>query len=129
MGSDGFSRFPRRRHFHSWLAVSCVAANPMWSKSNRDCLVQMFMHRDSAASQGSPELGSFQLPNAIGKADRVIPRYHALVLQRENQVQLFPPHRHKGGPAFGGRHTEATIELPDIFIPQKLINEIGNAHV
>ena len=51
VGSDGLGRFPRRRHFHSWLAVSCVAANQVWTKGDRERLVQMFMHCDSAAGQ------------------------------------------------------------------------------
>ena len=44
------SGFPPRRHFHSWLAVSRVATNPMWAKGNRDCFAQMFMYCDAAAS-------------------------------------------------------------------------------
>jgi hypothetical protein len=33
------------------VIVSCVAANQMWTKGDRERLVQMFMHGDSAASQ------------------------------------------------------------------------------
>jgi hypothetical protein len=56
----------------------------MWTKSDRDGFIQMLVHRNPTAGQGGSEFGAFELPDTIAKAHRVIPRYDALVLQREN---------------------------------------------
>src|SRR5207248_6819549 len=106
----------------SWLAVSCVAANQMWTKGNRERLVQMFMHGYSAARQRRTKFGSFELPNAIAKTNRIIPSYHALMLQGENQVQLWAPQRDESSAALAGFDAEAAVELFHIFLSQKPIS-------
>lgn len=111
MGSDSFGRFPRRRHFHSGLAVSCVATNQMWTKGNRECLIQKLMHGHSAARQGASQFRAFQLPHLVSKADRIISSHHPLMLQGKNQIQIFPVQRDKRSPAFTGFDTETAVEL------------------
>src|SRR6266478_2354067 len=45
----------------------------------------------------------------------------ALVLQREDQVKILAPKRHKGSPSFAGRLTESLIKLLDIVLTKKPI--------
>ena len=94
----------------------------MWAKGDRDGRIQMLVHRHSATGQGRSELGPFQLPSAIGKAHRVIPGYHAFILQREHQIQILTPERHKGRAPFAGRLTETLVELLDVLLPEKTIS-------
>ncbi len=72
-----------------------VATNQMWTKGNRERLIQMFMHGDPAARQGASQFRAFQLPHLVSKADRIISSHHALMLQGKNQVR-----RKELGPGF-----------------------------
>src|SRR5260370_20073060 len=83
--------------------------------------VQMFMNRDSAAGQGGPQLTALELPDPVGEAHRVITRYDSLVLQREDQVEIFAAQWHEGRGVLTGGDSEALIELRDVLLAQTAV--------
>src|SRR5688572_15314538 len=89
----------------------------------------MFVHGYSAARQGPAQVASFQLPTAIGKADGVVAGHHALMLQREDQVQILPSDRNKSSSTLTGFYTELEIEHLDVFRPEKLISRFHRGHL
>src|SRR5258708_4265022 len=82
----------------------------MRTKCNRDGFVQVLMNGDAAAGERGAQLTALELPDPVGEAHRVVARYYPLVLQREDQVEIFAAQRHKGGSFLTGRHGEALIE-------------------
>src|SRR5258708_40243996 len=81
----------------------------------------MLMNGDSTTGEGGAQLTGLELPDLVGEADRVIARYDALVLQREDQVQILASERHKGSAPFAGRLTETLIKLLHVVLPKKTI--------
>src|SRR5258708_7689600 len=74
----------------------------MRTKGDRDRLVQMLMNGDPTTGQRRAQLTALELPDFIGEARRVIAGYHPFVLQREDQVKILAPERHKSSPALTG---------------------------
>ena len=81
----------------------------------------MFVNRHSTTSQSPAQFGALYLPAPISEADRVITCDHALMMQRENQLQVFAFEGHKSSTSFRGFDHEALVELTDVMLPQKLI--------
>src|SRR6266478_4721316 len=93
----------------------------MRTKGDRNGFVQMLMNRHPTAGQRSAQLTTLKLPDPVGEAHRVVARYYPLVLQREDQVEIFAAQRHKGGSFLTGRHGEALIELSQVVLTQKVV--------
>src|SRR2546426_11863000 len=93
----------------------------MRTKGNRDRLVQMLMNDHPTTRERRAQLTAFELPGLVGKTHRVIARDDALVLPREDHLQVFAPQRYESSAALTGRLTETLIELRHIFRSQKTI--------
>src|SRR6266536_882189 len=93
----------------------------MRTKGDRNGLVQMLMNGDATAGEGRTQLTALELPDLVGKTHRVIARDHALVLQREDQIEILAPERHEGRAALTGRLTEPLVKLLHILLTEKPI--------
>src|SRR5258708_3491293 len=93
----------------------------MRTKGDRDRLVQVLVNSDSTTGQGRAQLRALELPDLVGETHCVIARYYTLVLQREDQVEILAPERHKGAALFAGRFTKALVKVSDILLTEKTI--------
>src|ERR1043166_8545376 len=101
----------------------------MRPKRDRERVVQMFMDHHATTSQGAAQFCALELPTALRKAHGVVTCHHPLVLQRENQLEIFASERHEGSATFRSFDREALVELTDVVRTQKLIGgcERGDA--
>src|SRR3989442_15816676 len=93
----------------------------MRTKGDRDGLIQMLVNGDSTTGERRAQLTALELPDLVGEAHRVIAGDDALVLQREDQIQILAPERHESSAPFAGRLTETLIKLLHILFMEKTI--------
>src|SRR5260370_4044336 len=101
----------------------------MGTKGDRNRLVQMMVNDDATTSQSGAQLTALELPDLVGETHRVIARDDALMLEREDQVKVLAPKRHKSSAPLTGRLTETLIELLHVLLPEKTIGLLQGTDV
>ena len=74
----------------------------------------MFVDQDLATRKRDPQRCLLQLPDMIGKLDRIVFGNGSLVLDREDTIQIVVLYRHERGPRFGRRDRELAIEFGNV---------------
>src|SRR5829696_3414672 len=93
----------------------------MRAVAERELPVQVLVDRDPTAGECAPPLLPLDLQGEPREAHRVIPRYHLLVLQAEDAVEVCPPARDEGRALCRGRDAELPVELGDILLSEEAV--------
>jgi len=84
----------------------------------------MLVDQDMTACKGHAQRCFLQLPDMIGKLDRVVFGNGSLMLDGEYPVQIVMVDGHKGGSRFGCSDSELAVELGDVGLMQKRVGFI-----
>src|SRR6266568_2340824 len=124
-----FPGFPRRVISTAWRARTFCGAEPLPLRrvaphhvrpvDDRHPPVQVFTDPDPATGQGASPARPLQLPHPSGQSHRVVVSDHALMLHREDPIQVPAPHRHESMPALRRRSRELTVHLRDCSLAQE----------
>ena len=111
----------RRSRFAEELALLIVIADHMRPVANGSSPIEKFMDGHRTADQRGAPLGPFQLEHVMIENDRVVAVHRALMLNREDPLQIPPRRPYEGGAGSRGQHGELLVELVDVDTPQELI--------
>jgi len=81
----------------------------------------MFIDRNSTVGQGRAGWRGLDLKDLLGELDGVVLIDHALVLYREDAVEILMVEWHKSRAALRRRHFELSVEFLDVNGRQKLV--------
>src|ERR1700745_3368077 len=88
---------------------------------NRESSIQVLAQDHATAGQRPPPTRLLDLVDLLIQLHRVIPIHHALMLDREDPVQISAPRRQECRPRLWGWHRKAAVEFCDVTLSQELI--------
>src|SRR5260370_190511 len=83
--------------------------------------VRVLAPQHSAARQRTAPAHPIHLQDPLAHRQSVVPVHHALVLHREDALQVFPASRRKRALRLRRRHRKAPVELRQVTLPQKAV--------
>ena len=83
------------------------------------------MDRHRAACQRTAKACLIDLPQPPSHGYRIVFGHHALILNREDPVQIAPAGAAKRGASLLRRHAELCVEFLDVTLPQKAVGPSG----
>ena len=89
--------------------------------SNRESSVQVLVHSHRAAGQGGSPAHRLDLQAQVLNTHRVVPVDRTLLLQGEDQVQIFAGATHKCTATFPCRDLETSVKFRDIVFAQETV--------
>src|SRR5712692_423788 len=90
--------------------------------------VRVLAHQHSAARQRTAPAHPIHLQDPLAHRQSVVPVHHALVLHREDALQVFPASRRKRALRLRRRHRKAPVELRQVTLPQKAVGFVHRAN-
>ena len=120
VGKVGFWTFPSPRLFHPLSAgranhrgLPLVASEQVLSIGDAESPVEVLVDGDRASGQGAAPADGLDLQAAVLKLHGIVAVDDALVVQREDAVEVLRAQRQKGGAGLLGGHLEAAVECGD----------------